>query len=93
MAQVQSTKNGGYCLPCVIFAKGIGLNADPGILVNNPLTNFKKALEILERHCTKLYHKDALVKMDGFVSVMTGKQSSICAQLNDCAAKTIAMNE
>ena len=23
---------------------------------------------------------------------MTGKQSSICAQLNDCAAKTIAMN-
>ena len=37
--------NGGYCLPCVLFARSVG--ADLGILVTKPLINFRKALEIL----------------------------------------------
>ena len=37
--------NGGYCLPCVLFARSVG--ADLGVLVTKPLINFRKALEIL----------------------------------------------
>ena len=39
--------NGGYCLPCVLFAKTPSQCADPGMLVKTPLTNFRKAIELL----------------------------------------------
>ena len=42
-------ENGGYCLPCtcMLFSRVKSLRADPGMLVTNPMTNFKKALETL----------------------------------------------
>ena len=84
--------DGGYCLPCILFSRSASHNADPGVLVTNPLTNFRKALETLEKHNAKDYHKEALVKMDSFFKVMTGQQSSICVQLNDVAKEVIAKN-
>ena len=51
----------------------VGFRADPGVLVRNPLINFKKALEIMDKHERKDYHKDAVVRMDTFVKVMSGK--------------------
>ena len=84
--------NGGYCLPCVLFSRSGSLRADPGVLVSNPLTNFRKALELLDKHGGKEYHKVALVKMDAFLKVMTGQQQSICVQLNDATKKLVAKN-
>ena len=48
--------NGGYCLFCVLFGH---CHSNPamqqlGILINTPLTNFKKAIENLNKHfCSK----------------------------------------
>ena len=53
----------------------------PGVLVSTPLTNFKKALEMLEKHNGRDYHKMAVVTMDNFVSVMCGQQDSVSVQL------------
>ena len=74
--------DGGYCLPCISCTNH---NADPGVLVTNLLKNFRKALETLDKHNAKDYHKQAVIKMDAFLKVMTGQQSSICVQLNDVA--------
>ena len=53
-------ENGGYCLPCVLFYRSESLRSDPGVLVKNPLSNFKKALESLHKHAEKSYHRPLL---------------------------------
>ena len=66
--------------------------SDPGILVSRPLTAFTKALELLRRHVDKQYHKDAVIRADEFVKVMTHQQSDIRSQLNQAMADRIASN-
>ena len=84
--------DGGYCLPCVLFSRSAGNNADPGVLMTNHLTNLRKALETLEKYNAKDYHKEALIKMDAFCKVRRGQQLSICVQLNDAANAIVAKN-
>ena len=70
-------ENGGFCLLCVIFSRNRTSRADPGVLVSSPLINFKRALETLEKHTGKVYHKEAIATMDNFLKVIlsdTGKQ-------------------
>ena len=84
--------NGGYCLPCVLFARCGDLRAAPGVLVNTPLTNFQKALELLNKHADKIYHKRAVVAFEEFVKVMTNKQPSIRHRLDEQAQQQIDTN-
>ena len=62
------------------------------MLVKNPLTNFKKALESLNKHADKVYHKAAVVRMDDFLKVMKGQQSSIQVRVNETAMQLVATN-
>ena len=78
-------ENGGFGLPCVTFSRNRTFCADPGVLVSSPLINFKKALETLEKHTGKVYHKEAVATMDAFLKVMTSQQESISVQLSDAA--------
>ena len=73
--------NGGYCLPCVLFSRNANFRSDPGVLVKSPLTNFQKALELLDKHTNMMYHKRAVVDYEAFMKVMTQKQPSIQQQL------------
>ena len=84
--------NGGYCLPCVLFSRSENLRSDPGVLVRTPLTKFKNALELLDKHLKKSYHKTAVVKLDEFMKVMTGQQQSIQVRLNESARELVASN-
>ena len=43
-------------LPCVLSSIGGYHSSEPGLLVSKPLTNFKKALEMLRKHSTKEHH-------------------------------------
>ena len=36
-------------------------NAEPGVLVTNPMKNFRKALETLDKHNAKDYHKQTVI--------------------------------
>jgi len=39
--------NGGYCLPCVLFARsGVQPGVDPDALVSKPFVNFRRATEL-----------------------------------------------
>ena len=62
--------NGGFCLPCTLFAQSGYHGSDPGILVCCPMT-FTKALELLRKHAEKGYHKETVVRADDLVKVMT----------------------
>lgn len=85
--------NGGYCLPCVLFSRSSSIHhSDSGVLVSNPLVNFKKALELLNKHLKKSYHKTAVVKMDAFVRVMSGQPANIRVQLDEAAKQVVASN-
>lgn len=85
-------EDGGYCLPCVTFYMSKNFRAQAGVLVSNALTNFKHAIEILKKHEQKDYHREAVVKMDTFVKVMSGEQDSISMQINSAAKELVARN-
>ena len=65
---------------------------DPRVLVTKPLTNFQKALEILNNNEGKEFHRFSIVHMDKFVKVMTNQQPSIRRPLNQAAEEQIAVN-
>ena len=85
-------EDGGYCLPCVTFYTSKNFCAQAGVLVSNALTNFKHAIEILKKHEQKDYHREAVLKMDTFVKVMSGQQDSISMQINSAAKELVARN-
>lgn len=85
-------ENGGFCLPCVLFATHGYHGSDPGVLVSRPLTTFTKALELLRKHADKAYHKEAVVKADEFLKVMTHQQPDIRCRLNQEMASRVQSN-
>ena len=84
--------HGGYCLPCVPFSSCGYKGSKPGILVSHALTTYNKALELCRKHTNKSHHKDAIVRADDFVKVMTNQQPSISHQLNQTLAERVATN-
>ena len=85
-------ENGGFCLPCVLFASSGYRGSDPGILVNHPLTASAKALEILCKHTEKGYHKQAVVGCEEFMRVMRREQPDIRSRLNQTLMERVASN-
>ena len=85
-------KNGGFCIPCVLFARTGYHGADPGVLVRSPLVSFSKALELLSKHAAKAYHKTAMVRADSFLQVMRNQFPAIQCQMNQAMADRIACN-
>ena len=69
-------KNGGYFLPCILFASSGCQNSNPGVLVNHPLKSLSKALELFCKHVDKEHHKMEVVKADDFKKTMTNQQPS-----------------
>ena len=83
--------DGEFCLACAFFQSS-NFCSDPNVLVTTPLTDFKRALEKLDQHSNRAYHKFAIVKMNEFVKVMTRRQGNIQVQLDDACAAQIAKN-
>ena len=84
--------NGGFCLPCVLFATAGYQGGDPGILVRRPLTSFSKALELLDKHRAKSYHLAAVTRSDEFLRVMQGQQPDIRQRMDKVLEETVATN-
>ena len=85
--------DGGFCLPCVLFAPGHGYHgSNPGVLGCRPLTNFRKALETLRKHLDKEHHKAAIVCAEKFERSMSGQQPDIQQMLSKSLADRISTN-
>lgn len=81
--------NGGFCVPCVMFAKG---HRQKGTLVKGPLTKFKKAVGEFEAHGKSQYHLDSMQDMASFMSIAEQKQKNVAVQLNNVRSQRIAEN-
>ena len=85
--------DGCFCLPCVLFGSGQGYHGlNPGVLVSRPLTNFKKALEMLHKHSNKEHHKVAIVRAEEFERSISGKQPDVQQMLSKSLADRISTN-
>ena len=49
-------------------------------------------IDSLKKHEEKEYHKEAVVKMDAFMRVMSGQQDSVSIQINNAAKELVARN-
>ena len=85
--------DGGYCKYCALFAKCGPTVTELGVLVNKPLTNFKKATEKLDKHFFETqFHKLAVQAAMMFSKVQQNKALSIDQQLNTLRQERIAQN-
>ena len=60
--------------------------------MSQPLTAFRKALELFHKHVVKGYHKDAVMKPDEFLQVITNQKPTINNQLSQVMKDRIASN-
>ncbi|CAH1179864.1 unnamed protein product, partial [Phaedon cochleariae] len=88
-------KSGAFCKMCVLFAPmGAGVGCQPlKTLVNQPLTKFKKALDMLHHHESSQYHKFSVQKSAGFSIVNSGKNANIVLQLDQAKLDIIEANK
>lgn len=85
--------NGGYCLPCVLFARsGMQPGVDPGALVSKPFVNFRRATELLSEHADRRYHKAAILSLEAFQGVMSQARPSIAHLIETASQQLIANN-
>ena len=66
-------ENGGYCLPCVLFAGSTDVRKGKGALVESAFNNFKKMYDVYDTHASREYHKGAVATCEAFVQVMSGR--------------------
>lgn len=85
--------NGGYCLPCVLFAASRRPGGQaPGVLVGKPTSNFKKALETLDKLVSRSYHVYAVAMTDNFLKIYSGEQRNARQQADSGLAARVAEN-
>ena len=75
-----------------MFYTSKNFRTQAGVLVSYALTDFKHAIDSLKKHEQKEYHKEAVVKMDTFVKVMSGQQDSVSIQINNTAKELVAQS-
>ena len=89
--------NGGFCKHCVLFGKALSEQA-LGVLVSRPLTNMRKATEIVRGHFVtkegrgKLSHARAVTDSLDFIQYMEQRLQPIDEVLNSCVVKQVAEN-
>ena len=87
------SEDGGFCKFCVLFGKCGPTMKELGVLVNRPLTDFKRATEKLNEHFHgKKFHKASLEVATAFVAVMENPEVAIDRRLISARSKRAAEN-
>ena len=83
----------GYCKFCVLFGKCGPTVKELGVLVNRPLTDFKRANEKLTEHFHgKKFHKASLEAATAIVAVMENPEVAIDRRLSSERSKRAGEN-
>ena len=72
-------ENGGYCVPCALFARGH--NTHGGQLITKAMTVFAGAKRTLEKHQCTTNHKASVKDVAMFISKCKGQSSTVEQQL------------
>jgi Domain of unknown function (DUF4371)/hAT family C-terminal dimerisation region len=84
------SKDGGLCLPCVLFAK-TG-HRSVGMFVVSALTKFKNATTEFSAHAACDYHRFAMQDFSSFISIMEQRQLSVVQMATTGTARRIQEN-
>lgn len=88
--------HGGFCLPCVLFAKCQGFRSAPDLFVKRHFgqteNQLVKALEKLKAHNERGYHHQAVLDFEQFKDAMSNSQPTIQQQLDQQLRKQIQTN-
>lgn len=84
--------DGGFCLPCVMFARAIRGSQDLGALVIRPLKVFNKANEMFRKHSMNTYHKNAMINQCHFMDRMEYRHPSVYSMIQSAHAQLIQEN-
>ena len=88
--------HGGFCLPCVLFAKGQGFRSAPDLFVKRHFgqteNQLLKALEKLKEHNGRGYHHQAVLDFEQFKDAMSNSHPTIQQQLDQQLRKQIQTN-
>lgn len=74
------SKNGGYCVACVLFtgdSAGTGGQTRLGALVLEPMCKYKKALDVLANYNKHSYHTAAMTRMETFLDTVCEPSKAI----------------
>jgi len=80
--------DGGFCLPCVLFA----IRESLGTLVTTPFNRWTKVSKVCGEHEKHRYHIDAMVAYDNFLSTSRNPQKNIQVQIESERGRTINRN-
>ena len=80
--------DGGFCLPCVLFA----IRESLGTLVTTPFNRCTKVSKGCRKHEIHCYHIDAMVAYDNFLTTSRNPQKNIQVQIESKRGRTIKRN-
>ena len=83
------SRNGGYCINCVLFARRVGCL---GRLIVYPLTNFTRATTTLRQHSTQSTHEAAMESSVAFTSHIEKGHLSVSQLMQSEASACIKQN-
>lgn len=89
------SKNGGYCVACVLFAgdsAGTGGQTRLGALVLEPMCKYKKALDVLANHNKHSYHTAAMTRMETFLDTVGDPSKAIDAIISTKRQEKVERN-
>lgn len=78
-------EDGCYCKYCVSFGSdsvGKGGHEKAKVFVQNPFKNWKKAIEKMKDHETKIYHKSAVEDGQNFKLIYENKKNNIVCEID-----------
>lgn len=87
--------DGSFCLSCVLFATsevGKGSHAAPKSLVLQPFNRWKDAKEIYRNHQGLVYHKNAIVSAENFITIHEKKSVNVALQLDNARKIQVQQN-
>ena len=80
--------DGGFCLPCVLFA----IRESLCTLVTTPFNRWIKVSKVCGEHEKNRYHIDAMVAYDNFLTTSRNPQKNIQVQIESERGSTIKRN-
>lgn len=85
-------QNGVYCKHCVLFGRGTSHNSVVNLLITQPLTKWKKALEIFAKHSLSQYHRNSVLDSECFLKIYKQEGKSVQEIADSARAKRVAEN-
>ena len=86
------SKDGLYCLSCVLFATQSGQSGNAQSMVETPYSSWKYCLRSVAKHSNLMYHKRNAAKMSAFLATHNNQKQRIDFSISAVEKERVARN-